>query len=129
MNKVICSGRLTDNAFANGERKEALKFRIAAKYGYDTKENKERIEFVPCVLFSAPEDKLSSFLVKEGKGVFVEFEGRVASSTFEKDGETKYSTEVIVDNSMHYKSRCVYCLKRGFSYTSKRGCKNPQIRG
>ena len=37
------------------------------------------------------------FLVAEGKGVFVEFEGRVHTSKFEADGETKYSTEVVVD--------------------------------
>jgi single-stranded DNA-binding protein len=98
MNRFIGSGRLTKNAIVNGGDRKALKFTIAAKYGYDSKEEKERVEFVPCVLFTPPNDKLGIFLAAQGKGVFVEFEGRVHTSKFEKDGETKYSTEVVVDN-------------------------------
>jgi single-strand DNA-binding protein len=97
MNKVICSGRLTRDAWANGENTKAVKFTVAAKYGYDAKAEKERVEFVQCVLFTKPNDKLGIFLISQGKGVFVEFEGRVATSQFEKDGETRYSTQVIVD--------------------------------
>lgn len=97
MNKAIISGRLVKNAIVNGGDRKALQFTVASKYGYDRKEEKERIEFVPCVLFTPPDDKLGVFLVAEGKGVFVEFEGRVHTSRFEADGETKYSTEVVVD--------------------------------
>ena len=97
MNTCIISGRLTRNAIVNGAERKALKFTVAAKYGYDKENEKDRVEFVPCVLFTPPNDKLGIFLAGEGKGVFVEFEGRVCTSQFEKDGETKYSTEVIVD--------------------------------
>ena len=97
MNKFIGSGRLTKNAIVNGNMRKALRFTIASKYGYDSKQSKDRIEFVPCVLFTPPNDKLGIFLVAEGKGVFVEFEGRVHTSHFEKNGDTKYITEVVVD--------------------------------
>ena len=97
MNKAIISGRLVKDAIVNGDQRKALRFTIASKYGYDSKQEKERIEFVPCVLFTPPNDKLGIFLVAEGKGVFVEFEGRVHTSHYEADGETKYSTEVVVD--------------------------------
>lgn len=97
MNIVICSGRLTKNALVNGGNRKALKFTVASKYGYDSKNEKELVEFVPCVLFTPPNDKLGIFLVAEGKGVFVEFEGRVHTSSFDKNGETKYATEVVVD--------------------------------
>lgn len=97
MNKFIGSGRLTKHAIVNGGNRKALKFTLAAKYGYDSKNKKELVEFVPCVLFTPPDDKLGIFLVAQGKGVFVEFEGRVHTSRFESNGETKYSTEVVVD--------------------------------
>ena len=97
MNKAIISGRLVKDAIVNGDQRKALRFTIASKYGYDSKAEKERIEFVPCVLFTPPNDKLGIFLVADGKGVFVEFEGRVHTSRYEADGETKYSTEVVVD--------------------------------
>jgi len=97
MNKFVGSGRLTRGARVRGENRKALRFTVATKYGYDTKERKERVEFVPCVLFTPPDDKLGIFLVAEGKGVFVEFEGRVHTSRYDKDGETKYCTEIVVD--------------------------------
>jgi len=99
MNRAIISGRLVRNAHVNGgkSKNKAVKFTLAAKHGFDAKEEKERIEYVPCVLFVQAKDKLGKFLAAEGKGTFVEIEGRVASSQFEKDGETKYTTEVVVD--------------------------------
>jgi len=97
MNKFIGSGRLTKHAVVNGGERKALKFTIASKYGYDTKEKKDRIEFIPCVLFTPANDQLGVFLIAEGKGVFVEFEGRVHTSHYEVDGKTQYSTEVVVD--------------------------------
>lgn len=101
MNKCIISGRLTKNAVVNGGDKKALTFTLASKYGYDTKANEgkgaDRVEFVPCVLFTEPNDKLGIFLAGEGKGIFVEFEGRFSTSKYEKDGETKYNSEVIID--------------------------------
>jgi len=97
MNIVICSGRLVRNARVNGDKTKAVKFIVACKYGYDSKAGEDLVEFVPCVMFTKPNDKLGIFLVGEGKGVFVEFEGRVATSQYEKDKETRFNTEVIVD--------------------------------
>ncbi len=54
------------------------------------------MEFVPCVLFRASE-KLRNLLVSDGKGKPVELRGRIATSSFDKNGETRYATEVIVD--------------------------------
>ena len=97
MNKVIVSGRLTKSPKVNGDKRKALKFTVAAKHGYDSNEEKDLVEFIPCVLFLAANDKLGIFLVGQGKGVFVEFEGRIHTSKYEKNGETKYNTEVVAD--------------------------------
>lgn len=98
MNAFIGSGRLVRNAIVHGTEKKVLKFTIAAKYGYNRDAEKERVEFLPCVIFN-PSEAMEELLTKEGKGVFVEFQGRVATSTFEADGETKYSTEVVVNTA------------------------------
>ena len=97
MNVFIGTGRLTRNAVVNGEERRVMTFTIAAKYGYDTEAEEDRVEFISCVMFNPPE-KLQEYLAREGKGVLVEFRGRVANSSYEKDGETKYSTEIVVSN-------------------------------
>jgi len=96
MNTYIGSGRLVRNAVLAGNEKKALNFTIAAKYGYDAENEKERVAFVPCVIFN-PTENLAKLLVDQGKGIFVEFQGRIASSRFESKGTTKYVTEIVVD--------------------------------
>ncbi len=98
MNVFIGSGRLVKDAIVHGAENKALKFTIAAKYGYDKTAKLERVEFLPCVIFN-PSEALEEHLVKKGKGLFVEFQGRVATSKFESDGATKYSTEVVVNTA------------------------------
>jgi len=96
MNTSVISGRLTRNAVLNGGENKALQFTIAAKYGYNTDKGEDLIEYVPCVLFN-PSEALASSLMNEGKGLFIEFEGRVATSKYEKDGRTVYNTNVVVN--------------------------------
>ena len=94
MNSFIGSGRLVRDAVVNGNGK-VLKFTIAAQYGYDAKAEKQRIEYVPCVMFN-PGEKLTELLATQGKGMMVEFQGRVSTSKFEAKGEVQYRTEVVV---------------------------------
>lgn len=105
MNIFVGSGRLVRNAVVNGTKNKAMKFTIAAGCGYNSKAKKEKVEFVPCVLFNPPE-KLEAVLVQEGKGVFVEVQGRVATSKFEVKEEVKYSTQIIVDTKNLNIVRC-----------------------
>ena len=94
MNLFIGSGKLTRNAIVNGTDNKAVKFTIAAKNRENAKNS--RVEFIPCVLFNPPEE-IEEFLKNDGKGVPVKFEGRVANSKFQVDGQNRYKTEVIVD--------------------------------
>ncbi len=98
MNKFIGSGRLTRDAMLNGGERKALKFTIAARYGYDKENKKDRVEFVPCVLFD-PGEKLIDMMTTNGKGMQVELEGRVKTSKYERNGKDQYNTEVIADKS------------------------------
>ena len=97
MNNVSITGRLVRNAIVNGSGdKKAMKFTIAAPSGYDAKNKKERTEFAPCVYFN-PSEKLQELLLREGKGKLVEVQGNIATSSYEKDGNRIWATEVRVD--------------------------------
>ena len=97
MNIVTITGRLARNAHLNGSGdKRAMKFTIAANSGYDYKNKKEIVEFVPCVYFN-PAEKLQNILSSEGQGKMIELQGNVTTSSFEKNGTKVWSTEVRVN--------------------------------
>lgn len=91
MNAVCLSGYIT-RVVANGEN--VLRFAVVAKHGYSKKKGEKLKEYIPCCLFK-PSEKVKDLLSKEG--LFLELRGRISSSKYEKDGETKFSTQVIVD--------------------------------
>lgn len=81
----------------NGTEKNVLRFTLATKLGQSEKDKKPRQAFVPCVVFK-PSETASSLLTGDPKGLLIGLEGRVNTSKFEtREGQTKYSTEVIVD--------------------------------
>ena len=97
MNKFIGVGTLPRSGTVNGNEKKVLRFTLATKLGHSGKDKKPRNAFVPCVVFS-PSEPAISLLTGDPLGVLIGLEGRVNTSKFEtKEGQTKYSTEVIVD--------------------------------
>ena len=101
------------NAVLNGGEKKVLKFTLATNYGMNAKTGKERVAFVPCVVFGSAEE-LAAALTENGKGVLVSVDGRVVTSKFESNGQTKYSTEVAVD-------------KNGIRVLAKASAQGPEI--
>ena len=97
MNVCTLSGSLTRNAMQNNMDR-ALTFTVATSYGYDEEAKRDRVAFVPCVMFNAPQE-LVELLSTKGKGLRVELEGRVTSSSYEANGERRFKTDVIVRNS------------------------------
>ena len=98
MNRFTGSGTLPRAAIVNGTEKKAVKFTLAACYGYNTQTKRDLVSYVPCVVFE-PAPDIEKLLTQDWRGLFFEVEGHVSTSKFEKDGETKYSTEVIVNRS------------------------------
>jgi single-strand DNA-binding protein len=97
MNKFIGVGTLPRCGTLNGTEKKVLRFTLATKVGHNGKEKKPRLAFVPCVIFK-PSEPAICLLTADPKGLLIGLEGRVNTSKFEaRDGQTKYSTEVIVD--------------------------------
>jgi single-strand DNA-binding protein len=71
-----------------------LKLRMACTESYLDKDNtrKERTEWVSVTVWGKRAEGLSKFLAK-GHTVYVE--GRLQTSSYEKDGEKRYRTEIV----------------------------------
>lgn len=99
LNKVFLIGNLTKNpelkALPSGVN--IAKFTIATNRSWKDKDGqkKEEVQFINCVAFGKQAELISQYMSK-GSQMYVE--GRISTSTYEKDGEKKYFTEVIVEN-------------------------------
>src|SRR5579864_7109712 len=99
LNKVLLLGNLG----ADPELKvtqggqSVLKLRLATTESYLDRNNtrQERTEWHRVTLWGKRAEALSKFLQK-GERIFVE--GRIQTSSYEKDGEKRYSTEVVANN-------------------------------
>jgi single-strand DNA-binding protein len=98
INNVTVGGNLTrDSELRGGGASPVLKFSIAANESYKDKvsgEWKERAEFVNCVIFGKRAEGLAGILKK---GATVTVQGKLKTSSYEKNGEKRYSTDVNVE--------------------------------
>ncbi|HEY4121975.1 MAG TPA: single-stranded DNA-binding protein [Byssovorax sp.] len=96
MNRVILLGNIgADPEIKYGANGVAvLKLRVATHESYldKNKERQERTDWHDVVVFGARAEALSKLLSK-GSGVLVE--GGLRTSSYEKDGVTRYRTEVV----------------------------------
>jgi single-strand DNA-binding protein len=93
INQVIIKGRMADKPEArkttNG--KMVCNFTVATSRIWN---EKEYTEWHRCVVWGALADGVASF----DKGTPVLAEGNLRTSSYEKDGNTIYKTEVVVDS-------------------------------
>lgn len=92
--KTTVVGRLVADADLayTGEGMAYLKFRLLSNLG--TK-NHERVEATSCVMWGPRAEKLAPHLTK-GKAILID--GEPVTSSWEKDGQKHYRTEVRVEN-------------------------------
>lgn len=90
MNSVILIGRLTADPFVNNHG--IVKIKLATKTGYDKEKQKERTSFVPTTIFNLSNAQIE----KLKKGSRIAVSGIVAENSYQKDGQTIYKTEVLV---------------------------------
>lgn len=99
LNKVMLLGNLGADpelkVTAGGQA--VLKLRLATTESYldRNKTRQERTEWHQITLWGPRGEALAKFL-KKGERVFVE--GRIQTSTYEKDGEKRYRTEIVATN-------------------------------
>lgn len=98
INKVILLGRLgqdpTSKAFDDGGSVTNFSIATSRKWKGKDGEEKEEVEWVKCSAFGKLGEVCGKYLVK-GKQVYLE--GRLRTRTWDKDGESRYSTEVVVE--------------------------------
>ncbi|MFO0739261.1 MAG: single-stranded DNA-binding protein [Labilithrix sp.] len=99
LNKVMLLGNLgADPELKMTQGGQAiLKLRLATTESYLDKNNtrQERTEWHSVTMWGKRGEALSRFLQK-GERIFVE--GRISTSSYEKDGEKRYRTEIIANN-------------------------------
>jgi single-strand DNA-binding protein len=99
LNKVLLFGNLgADPELKMTQGGQAvLKLRLATTENYLDRNNarQERTEWHSVVLFGKRAESLGTILHK-GERIFVE--GRISTSSYEKDGEKRYRTEVVATN-------------------------------
>jgi len=95
--KIIACGNLGKDSelrqIPGGD--SVLSFSIGVNESWKAKDGskQERVEWMNCSLFGKRADALAQYL-KKGSRVLVE--GRLRSDKYEKGGETRYSTKVIL---------------------------------
>ena len=99
INKWIGIGRLTkDVEMRYSQDGNAIaSFSVACSESWKDKktgEKKERVEFVRIVAFNRLAEICGEYLHK-GKQVYIE--GRLQTRSWEKDGVTRYSTEIVLE--------------------------------
>ena len=95
MNKVILMGRLTDDIKAEGKKNKYANFTLAVRDGVD-EEGNAKAQFIRCVVFNKGAEVLEEYT---SKGSPLCISGRIANSSYEdEEGETRYSTNIIVDD-------------------------------
>lgn len=96
MNKVILQGRLTADIEVSVNKKiKYANFTLAVRDGVD-EDGDSKAQFIRCVAFNKGAEILEEFT---GKGMPLVVCGRLSNSSYvDEDGETRYSTNVIVDD-------------------------------
>lgn len=95
INKVILEGRISKMGEIKTSQSgvESIKFTVAVdRY---TKDKESSADFIRCTAFRQTAKFVSSYFQK-GKPIVVE--GKITTGSYEKDGETVYTTEVTADN-------------------------------
>lgn len=99
VNKVILVGRLGKDPAANqANGKTVANFSLATSESYKDKttgEKKEQTEWHNIVIWGATGDVAVKYLKK---GSLVYLEGKLRTRSWEKEGVTRYTTEVLVDH-------------------------------
>ncbi len=99
LNKVMLLGNLgaDPELRVTGSGSSILKLRLATTESYLDSNNarQERTEWHQVTMFGKRGEALSKIL-RSGERIFVE--GRIQTSSYEKDGEKRYRTEVVATN-------------------------------
>ena len=95
-NKAILLGRLTaDPELKTTQNGTAVtSFSVACDRSYQEKGQDRKCDFIPCVAWRQTAEFITRYF-KKGSPILIE--GEIQVRSYDKNGETRYITEVIVD--------------------------------
>lgn len=96
LNQVVLVGRLTADpeAIKTEKGKKRSTVNVAVPRGYKNSEGLYDTDFIRCILWNGIASNTCEYCKK---GDVVGIKGRLQTSSYEKDGETKYIVEVIAE--------------------------------
>jgi len=96
LNQVVLVGRLVDDPVVqeheNGSKSSYLK--LAIPRSYKNADGEYDVDFIDCKLWNNIAQNTSEYC---RKGDIVGVKGRVQSSSYEKDGEKKFSMDIVAE--------------------------------
>ena len=96
MNKVVLSGRVASELELKKTPTDAsvCSFRIAVNRRFKNADGNYDTDFISCVAWRGTADFICKYF---SKGVPIEMVGNLQTRNYEKDGQTVYVTEVVVE--------------------------------
>lgn len=94
MNYVSLLGRLTRDVDVTYTQsgKAYARFSLAVSRGTS---NRDEVDFINCIAWEKRAETISQYF-KKGSRILVQ--GRITTGSYEKNGETRYTTDVVVNN-------------------------------
>lgn len=98
MNKVILSGRIANDFELETTPTDVsvCKFRLAVSRRYKNADGGYDADFISCVAWRSNAEFICKYFKK---GDPIELTGRIETRNYEKDGQTHYITEVVVEET------------------------------
>ena len=95
LNQIVLVGRLVRNPeLSNFSKGKYSKITLAVPRSFKNMNGEYETDFIDCTLWQGVAESTVNYCKK---GDIVGVRGRLQSSTYEKDGERKYVTEVIAE--------------------------------
>lgn len=95
MNKVILSGRLTKDVDLRTGNTTFARFSMAVNRNFKNQDGKYDADFPGCVAFGKNAENIAKYFHKGSAIVII---GRIQTGSYKnKDGQTVYTTDVVVD--------------------------------
>lgn len=94
MNYVSLLGRLTRDVEVTYTQsgKAYARFSLAVSRGTS---NRDEVDFINCIAWEKRAETISQYF-KKGSRILVQ--GRITTGSYEKNGETRYTTDVVINN-------------------------------
>lgn len=118
MNKVVLMGRLTKSPeihYAQGSGTTVARYTLAVNRPYRNNGEEQQADFIRCVCF----DKTAEFAEKYlHKGIKIAITGHIQTGSFiNRDGQTVYTTDVVVESHEFCESKSKSCNNGSGNYS------------